>query len=243
LGRTIRLQIADLNVGVLFILAFSSLTVYGIVLGGWASRSKYPLLGGLRSSAQLISYEIPLGLSIIPILMITSSMRLSDVVTHQTGTLPLGLPAWNIFLQPLAFIIFTVSLYAELNRLPFDLPETEQELVGGYITEYSSMKFAFFMLGEYFGMVTGSMLMVTLFFGGWHVPGLQALGLGPLATSLIQVAAFVVKTGIVIFTFLWTRWTLPRFRFDQLMGLGWKVLIPLALVNIGLTGAYIVWRG
>src|SRR5262245_12360159 len=176
-GRLVPLQIADFNVGILYFLAFSSLTVYGVVLGGWASRSTYPLLGGLRSSAQMISYEIPLGLALVPPLMIAGSLRLPAIVEHQTRHLAFGLPAWNVFLQPVALIIFTISILAETNRLPFDLPETEQELVGGYHTEYSSMKFAMFFLAEFFNIITASALIATLFFGGWHLHGLSSLGL------------------------------------------------------------------
>jgi len=240
-GQTVPLVIADLNVGILFVLAVSSLTVYGIVLAGWSSRSTYPLLGGLRSSAQMISYEIPLGLSLIPVLMLTGSLRLTSIVQHQTETLFLGLPAWNIFLQPLAFLIFIISVAAESNRLPFDLPQTEQELVGGYHTEYSAMKFAIFGLSEFFNMITASMLIVTLFFGGWHVPGLRSLGLDANLRALLEIVAFMVKTGICIMVFVWVRWSFPRFRFDQLMGLGWKVLLPLSLVNIAVTGIWMAW--
>jgi NADH-quinone oxidoreductase subunit H len=242
-GRAVPLQIADFNVGILYMIALSSLTVYGVVLGGWASRSTYPLLGGLRSSAQMISYEIPLGLSLIPVLMLAGSLRLPAIVGAQAHRLAIGLPAWNVFLQPVALIVFTISILAETNRLPFDLPETEQELVGGYHTEFSSMKFALFFLAEFFNIITASALIVTLFFGGWHVPGLSHLGLSPNATALIGALAFVVKTGLMLFFFVWVRWTFPRFRFDQLMGLGWKVLLPIALANIAVTGIVLAARG
>ena len=227
---TIRFQIADLDVGVLYIVAIASLGVYGLVVGGYASNNKYSLLGGLRSSAQMISYELPMGLAIISVVLMTGSLRLQDIVIDQFGM-------WNIIRQPLAAIIFIVAAFAETNRLPFDLPEAEQELVGGYHTEYSSMKFASFFLAEYTNMITASALIVTLFFGGWHVPFLQQLGLSVLVEQIIQIIAFVIKTGFFLFFFIWVRWTLPRFRYDQLMNLGWKALLPLGLLNIVITAA------
>ena len=235
-GYDIQLQVADLNIGVLYILALASLGVYGIVLAGWAANNKYALLGGLRASAQMISYELSLGLSLIGVLMVSESLRLNDVVTMQANHSLLGfLPRWNVFIQPLAFVIFTVAAFAEANRLPFDLPETEQELVAGYHTEYSSMKFAMFFMAEYASMITGSALIVTLFFGGWHVPGLD-MSTPTLAKNLLQVLSFSVKTGFFLFLFIWVRWTLPRFRYDQVMRLGWKILLPLALINVAVTG-------
>lgn len=227
----IRFQVADLNVGILYILAIASLGVYGTVIGGWASNNKYSLMGGLRSSSQMISYEIPMGLSIVSVVMMSGSLRLQDIVHDQAQL-------WNIIRQPLAFVIFMVSAFAETNRLPFDLPEAEQELVGGYHTEYSSMKFAAFMLSEYANLITSSALMVTLFLGGWQVPFgiLEFLNLPILWEQLIQILSFVIKTGFMLFVFIWVRWTLPRFRYDQLMNLGWKSLLPLALFNIILTG-------
>lgn len=228
-------QIADLDVGVLFVITITSLGVYGISLGGWSSNNKFALLGGLRSNAQVISYEICMGLSLVAILMISSTVRLQTgdpaspgIVEQQTGIL-----SWNIWKQPLGFLIFYVAAFAENNRLPFDLPECEAELVGGFHTEYSSMKFALFFLGEYIAMVTMSALTVTLFLGGWD-PGFFTLPEGFLGT-LISIAAFVVKVLALLFVYIWVRWTLPRFRYDQLMGLGWKVLIPLALLNIAVT--------
>ena len=226
----IRFQVADLNVGVLYIVAIASLGVYGLVIGGWSSNNKYSLMGGLRSSSQMISYEIPMGLALVSVLMMSGSLRLQDVVYDQYQL-------WNVFRQPLAFIIFLVAAFAETNRLPFDLPEAEQELVGGYHTEYSSMKFSSFMLAEYINLITSSALIVTLFFGGWHIPFgiLEALDLPVLWEQLLQIISFAVKTGLVIFFYLWVRWSLPRFRFDQLMRLGWKSLVPLGLANIVLT--------
>lgn len=234
-GREIQLQIADLNVGILYIFALLSLGVYGLVLGGWASNSKYPLMGGLRASAQMVSYEISMGLALIGVIMITGSLRLGDMVAQQNDLLFGFLPHWNIFLQPLGFIIFMVAAYAETNRLPFDLPEAEPELVGGYHTEYSSLKFAAFYMGEYIALVTSAALMTTLYFGGWDFPYIDEGALGNWGVVL-SVFAFCMKTGFFLFLFIWVRWTLPRFRFDQLMGLGWKVMIPLALLNVLITG-------
>jgi NADH-quinone oxidoreductase subunit H len=235
-GRDIPLRVADLNVGILIIFAASAMGVYGIALAGWASNNKYSLMGGLRSSAQLISYELPMGLSVIGVLMAAGSLRLGDVVAAQEGF------RWNIFFQPIGALVFLISAFAETNRAPFDLPECESELVAGYHTEYSSMKFAMFMMAEYANMITASALMVTLFFGGWQVPLVGRMGLPPLAVSLIQVAAFLLKTGFFLFLYVWVRWTLPRFRFDQLMNLGWKALFPLALLQIFIT-SWLVLRG
>jgi NADH-quinone oxidoreductase subunit H len=212
----------NIDIGILFILAVSSLTVYGIILGGWASNNKYSLIGGLRSSAQIISYEIPLGLSILGVVLITGSLNLERIIWHQT-THP-----WNIFFQPLAFLLFMISAFAECNRLPFDLPETEQELVGGYHTEYNAMKLAFFFLAEYTHMVTSSFLMVILFFGGWHFPFVAEAD----SWWIMKLIVFVVKMSLFIVFFMLIRWTIPRFRFDQLMSLAWKVFIPLALLNL-----------
>jgi len=214
----------NVDIGILFIFAVSSLTVYGIILGGWASNNKYSLLGALRSSAQIISYEIPLGLSIVGVILISGSLNLESILWKQSS----GLFAWNIWYQPLAFLLFMVSAFAECNRLPFDLPETEQELVGGYHTEYNGMKLAFFFLGEYTHMVTTSFLMVIIFFGGWHFPGIAEQD----SHWIMKLTAFIVKmSGFIIFYML-IRWTIPRFRFDQLMSLAWKVFIPMALVNL-----------
>jgi NADH-quinone oxidoreductase subunit H len=232
LGRTVQLTVADLDIGILFVFAVSSLGVYGIVLAGWASNSKYPLLGGVRSSAQMISYEVALGLSVVGIFMATESLRLTDVITHQAdGT-------WNVFTQPLGFLVFLVAAFAETNRLPFDLPEAETELVAGYHTEYSSMKFAMFFLGEYTAMFVFSALVAVLFLGGWDVPFLSEPVLAALGNwgALIGFAAFMLKAMAVLFLYIWVRWTIPRFRFDQLMTIGWAVLLPIALVNIVITG-------
>jgi NADH-quinone oxidoreductase subunit H len=252
-GRQVKLMIADVNVGMLYILALTSVGVYGITLAGWSSNSKYPLLGGLRSSAQLISYELSMGLSIIGVIMVAGTLRLDQVVLHQARywsdfNLPawiksvLGwLPAWNIFVQPIGFITFMVASFAETNRLPFDLPEAEPELVGGYHTEYSGMKFGLFFLSEYANMITSSALITTLFLGGWSIPYVENLGISPLTLSLLQVGAFIVKVFLVLMFYVVVRWTIPRFRYDQLMRLGWKVMLPLTIANILATGGVMLF--
>ena len=233
-GRDIPLQVADLNVGILYVLALTSIGVYGLVLAGWSSNSKYPLIGGLRSSAQLISYELAMGLAIVSIVLLAGSLRLNDIIANQQGYFL----SWNICKQPLAFLIFLIAIYAETNRLPFDLTESEQELVGGYHTEYSSMKFAMFFMAEYANMITGAALTVTLFFGGWDVPFINESSMGILGT-ILSILSFAFKTAFFLFLYIWVRWTFPRFRYDQLMNLGWKVLLPLALINIFLTAGYL----
>lgn len=228
-GRMIALQITDVNVGILYILALTSLGVYGITLSGWSSNSKYSLFGGIRSSAQMISYELSMGLSIVGIVLITGSLSLQDIVMHQYGWM------WNMILQPLGFIIFLVASFAETNRSPFDLPEAEPELVGGYHTEYSSMKFALFFLAEYANMIVASTVITTLYLGGWQFPYLQTFGLPPMLVSILQVLTFCGKVAFMVFFFIWVRWSLPRFRYDQLMNLGWKVMLPLSILNIIVT--------
>lgn len=228
-GRVISLQITDVNVGILYILALTSLGVYGITLSGWSSNSKYSLFGGIRSSAQMISYELSMGLSVVGIVLITGSLSLQDIVLHQYGW------KWNLVLQPLGFIIFLVASFAETNRSPFDLPEAEPELVGGYHTEYSSMKFALFFLAEYANMIVASTVITTLYLGGWQFPYLQTFGLPAMAVSVIQILMFCIKVAFMVFFFIWVRWSLPRFRYDQLMNLGWKVMLPLSILNIIVT--------
>jgi NADH-quinone oxidoreductase subunit H len=234
-----RMVIADLNVGILYTFGIVSLGVYGIVLAGYASNSKYPFLGGIRSSAQMISYEIAMGLSVIPVFMLVESLRLNDVITYQAHSVF----SWLVFKQPIAFVIFMIAAFAETNRLPFDLPESEQELVGGYHTEYSSIKFALFFLSEYANMIAASAMMVTLFLGGWTLPwfGLderaQTLGGG-----LAHLAVFLAKLGLLMFLIIWVRWMWPRFRYDQLMHLGWQRCLPLALANIFVTSVILWWR-
>ena len=233
LDNPIPLQIADINIGILFILAITSLGVYGVVIGAWASNNKYALLGGLRSSAQMISYELTLGLAIIGVLMLSESLSLREIAAQQ-GSYPWK---WNFLIHFPAFLAFTTAMFAETNRLPFDLAEAEQELVAGYHTEYSSMKFAIFFMAEYMNMIVGSAVVVTLFLGGWHFFGLETMGgEGSLLAGLISFAIFFIKTGIFLFVFIWVRWTLPRFRYDQLMNFGWKFLLPIALTSIVVTG-------
>ena len=233
-GQQIKLQIATVNIGVLFILAFTSLGVYGVTLSGWSSNSKYSLLGGLRSSAQMISYELSMGLSIIGVIMIAGSLQLDKIVEAQAGW------RWNIICSPIGFITFLVASFAETNRTPFDLPEAEQELVAGYHTEYTGMKFGLFYLAEYANMLTASALITTLFLGGWQIPYAQTFGWSPLWLCLAQVFAFCLKTILVVVFFIIIRWTIPRFRYDQLMNLGWKVMLPLSILNIIVTAVLLL---
>jgi len=230
-----KMVISDLNVGILYTFGIVSLGVYGIVLAGYAANSKYSFLGGIRSSAQMISYEISMGMSVIPVFLIVGSLNLSQIISWQASN------GWLVIYSPLSFIIFLVASFAETNRLPFDLPESETELVGGYHTEYSSMKFALFFLGEYSNMIASAAMMVTLFFGGWTFP---LFGLDHSAATLGQGIAhllvFVVKMLSFMVLFIWVRWMFPRFRYDQLMDLGWRRFLPLALVNILIT-AIVLW--
>ena len=230
-----RMVIADLDVGILYTFGIVSLGVYGIVLAGYAANSKYPFLGGIRSSAQLISYEIAMGMSVVPLFLIVGNLNLSRIIEYQAQN------GWLIWYAPVSFFIFLVSAFAETNRLPFDLPECETELVAGYNTEYSSMKFAMFFMGEYANMLAGSAMMVTLFFGGWTLP---FGGLDQPATTilkgLIHIGIFIGKILLLMAVFIWVRWMLPRFRYDQLMDLGWRRFIPLALANILVT-AFWFW--
>jgi NADH-quinone oxidoreductase subunit H len=214
------------DIGVVFVFAVGSLAAYAIVLGGWSSNNKYSFLGGLRSSAQLISYEIPLGMSVLGVFLLCGSLNVERIIDYQTRH------GWNILFQPLAALLFATSIFAETNRLPFDLPEAEQELVGGYHTEYSGMKFALFFLGEYTHMITTSFLVVALFFGGWHFPWIAPAGTEGVLAAVVKLLVFAVKMGLFIVFYMLIRWTIPRFRFDQLMGLAWKVMMPLALANI-----------
>jgi len=222
----INLVVADVNIGVLYVLALTSLGVYGITFAGWSSGSKYSLLGGIRSSAQMISYEVSMGFSIAGVLLLSQSLSPTKIVEAQYGWM------WNAIVQPIGFITFVVSAFAETNRLPFDLPEAEPELVGGYHTEYSSFKFAGFFLAEYANMIIASMMIVTLYLGGYQIPYIDKLGLSSTLTVLLQIGAFLFKTAFMLFFFMWVRWSIPRFRYDQLMSLGWKVMFPLSLLNI-----------
>ena len=240
-----QMVIANLDVGILYTFGIVSLGVYGIVLAGYASNSKFPFLGGIRSSAQLISYEIAMGMSVVAVFLITGTLNLSDVVAQQGGwwhMIPF-LPNWLVFKAPIAFVIFAVAALAETNRTPFDLPEAEQELAGGYNVEYSSMKFALFFMGEYANVTAASAMMVTLFLGGWTLPfgGLDhPAGVGQIGLGVLHILIFLAKTCSVLFVIIWVRWMWPRFRYDQLMDLGWRRFVPLALANIVVT-AVILW--
>ncbi len=225
-GKMINLAVVDVNSGVLLVLALTSLGVYAITFSGWSSGSKYSLLGGVRSSAQMISYEISMGFSVAGVLIFAESLRPSDIIASQSGWM------WNAVLQPIGFLTFLTASFAETNRLPFDLPEAEPELVGGYHTEYSSMKFAGFFLAEYANMIIASAMIVMLYLGGWQVPYIETLGLSAGLQASLQIAAFFVKIGALLFFFIWVRWSIPRFRYDQLMDLGWKVMFPLSLLNL-----------
>jgi NADH-quinone oxidoreductase subunit H len=256
--------IADINVGILYVFAIASLGVYGIVLAGWASNSKYPFLGGVRSSSQMISYELSLGLAVIPVFLLVGNLRLTNVVRYQIEHGWMIAPFVGDWTNPgkwllaipmlIAFFVFMIAVFAETNRLPFDLPEAEQELAGGYHTEYSSMKFALFFLGEYAAMITGSAIIVTLFFGGWHLPlpswhgGFHwavvdgsAPGWHGVLGGLFNMATFFAKVAVLIFIFMWVRWTLPRFRYDQLMRLGWLFFFEIALANIFLVAIILAY--
>lgn len=235
--RVIELQVADINVGILYIFGVVALGVYGIMLGGWASNNKFSLMGAIRAASQSISYELAMGLSIIALLMVTQSLSLKEIVAQQEGFVN-----WNIWGQPLGFLIFMICAFAECNRVPFDLPECETELVGGYHTEYSSMKLGLFMFSEYINMFVSSALMAALYFGGYNFPFMYDLDLSQNWITIIGVFVFFIKIIAFIFFFMWIRWTLPRFRYDQLMNLGWKILIPLALANIALTGVFIILK-
>ena len=238
-GESFDLQVANLDVGVLYLMGMVSIGVYGIMIGGWASNNKFALIGAIRASSQMISYELAMGLSLLAIIMMNSSLDLKVIAESQSGWYGMK---WNIFFQPLAFIIFFVAALAECNRHPFDLPECETELVGGFHTEYSAMKLGLYMFGEYVNMFISSALITTLFLGSYNFPGLAWIGenWGENAAGIASILAFLAKTIAVILTFMWIRWTLPRFRYDQLMHLGWKSLIPLALVNLLVTGALVL---
>jgi NADH-quinone oxidoreductase subunit H len=228
------LQVADVNVAILVVFAIASMSVYGIVLAGWSSNSKYALLGGLRSSAQMISYELSYGLALASVLLIGNSLSLTDMVNRQAGTWFGVIPRWFIFLQPVGFLIFMTAGVAETNRAPFDFPEAEQELVAGYHTEYSSMSFAMFFLAEYVNMVTVSAVATDLFLGGWH---------GPLLPESWGWIWFLLKVSFLLFFYVWMRWTLPRYRYDQLMSFGWKVMLPLSVINLLVTAAGVIYFG
>lgn len=237
-GREISLQIADVNIGILYVFGVVSMGVYGIMIGSWASNNKYSLMGGLRAASQIISYELAMGIALIALLMLTGSLSLKTMVNQQMDAW------WNVVRQPLGFLIFLICVFAECNRTPFDLPEAENELIGGYHTEYSSMKLGFYLFAEYINMFISSAVISTLFFGGYDIPFVNDTALteslGVNIVALLHAGMLFVKIAFFLFLFMWVRWTIPRFRYDQLMHLGWKVLIPLALLNMLGTGTYIL---
>lgn len=228
------LQITDINIGILYAFAVVSIGVYGVMIGGWASNNKYALLGALRASSQMISYELAMGLSIVALVMTTGELSIGEIVRQQHGW------HWNVIYQPLGFLIFIVCAFAECNRTPFDLPECETELVGGYHTEYSSMKLGFYLFAEYINMFISSAIISALYFGGYNFPFMDSLGLSHNMITTIGVFVFFAKVIFFIFFFMWVRWTLPRFRYDQLMNLGWKKMIPLAIINVLITGCVVL---
>jgi NADH-quinone oxidoreductase subunit H len=234
LEEPLKLQVSDVNVAVLVIFAIASMGVYGIVLAGWSSNSKYSLLGGLRSSAQMISYELSYGLALASVLLIGNSLSVADLVNAQSGVWLGFIPRWFLFMQPLGFFVFMTAGIAETNRAPFDFPEAEQELVAGYHTEYSSMRFAMFFLAEYINMVTVSAVATDLYLGGWH---------GPWLPESLGWIWFLLKVGALLFFYVWMRWTLPRYRYDQLMAFGWKILLPLSVINLLVTAAGVLYFG
>jgi NADH-quinone oxidoreductase subunit H len=240
-GRDISLQIADVNIGILYVFGVVSMGVYGIMIGAWASNNKYSLMGGLRAASQIISYELAMGISLIALLMVTGTLSLKEMVVQQQQGGWGGLLSWNILKQPLGFLIFLICAFAECNRTPFDLAEAENELIGGYHTEYSSMKLGFYLFSEYINMFISSVIMATLFFGGYDIPFVNEAHLSPNVAAGLGVVALMVKVLFFIFLFMWVRWTIPRFRYDQLMRLGWRILIPLALFNMLVTGALILY--
>lgn len=234
-GVSYPMQVTDLNIGVLYITGAVSIGVYGIMIGGWASNNKFALLGAIRASSQMISYEIGMGIALIAVVLMSGSLSITEIVRQQHGM------NWNIFYQPIGFLIFITCAFAECNRTPFDLPECEQELVGGYHTEYSSMKLGLFLFSEYVNMFVSSALMAALYFGGYNFPFMDSIGLSGIALSVVCFGVFFAKILFFIFFFMWIRWTIPRFRYDQLMHLGWRVLMPLAIVNMLLTGLAVLY--
>jgi len=232
-GTVLKLQVADINIGILYVFGVVSLGVYGIMIGGWESNNKFALLGAVRASSQMISYELAMGMSLIAVIMMNGSLSLTDIVDQQKGL------NWNIWYQPLGFIIFLICAFAECNRTPFDLPECETELVGGYHTEYSSMKLGLYLFAEYINMFISGAVISCLYFGGYNFPGLDYLTtvLNPNLVAVISFGALFTKALFFVFFFMWIRWTIPRFRYDQLMKLGWQILLPLSIVNVLLTGA------
>lgn len=235
-GTEYPVQITDVNIGILYVFGVVSIGVYGIMIGGWASNNKYSLMGAIRASSQMISYELAMGMSIIALVMTTGTLSVREIVEQQQGM------NWNIFVQPLGFLLFIVCAFAECNRTPFDLPECETELVGGYHTEYSSMKLGFYLFAEYINMFISSAIISSLYFGGYNFPFMDQLDLPHNIMTLIGTGIFFAKIFFFIFFFMWIRWTIPRFRYDQLMHLGWRIMIPLAITNIVLTALFVLWR-
>ncbi len=229
-GKEYPLQMADINIGVLYVFAVISVGVYGIMIGGWASNNKYALMGAVRAASQMISYELAMSLSIVAVVMTTGSLSLNEIVSQQQGM------NWNVLFQPIGFVVFVICAFAETNRAPFDLPECETELIGGYHTEYSSMKLGFYLFSEYINMFISSAMIASLYFGGSDLPFINDLGLSHNWVSIIGIIGFFVKIAFFMFLFMWVRWTLPRFRYDQLMRFGWKGLLPWAIANVIITG-------
>jgi NADH-quinone oxidoreductase subunit H len=234
-GKEYLLMVGNINIAILYVFGVVSIGVYGILIGGWASNNKYSLLGAIRASSQMISYELAMGLALVALIMTTGSLNLHEIVEMQHGY------HWNIIYQPLGFFIFIICVFAECNRSPFDLPECETELVGGYHTEYSSMKLGFYLFAEYINMFVASCILAALYFGGYNFPFIDRLGLPTNILSLLGTLIFFIKILLFIFLFMWVRWTVPRFRFDQLLRMGWKILIPLAIFNILLTGGVMIF--
>jgi NADH-quinone oxidoreductase subunit H len=241
-GQSYSLQIADLNIGILYVFGVVSIGVYGIMIGGWASNNKFSLLGAIRASAQMISYEIAMGLSIIAVIIMTGTLSLGEITSQQAGGVGGDWNFWNVVYQPVGFLIFLICAFAECNRTPFDLAECETELVGGYHTEYSSMKLGFYLFAEYINMFVSAAVISTIYFGGYNFPFMNDLGLSANIITILGTAALFLKIVFFIFFFMWIRWTIPRFRYDQLMNLGWKGLIPLAVINILITALVVLIR-
>ncbi|HNR18789.1 MAG TPA: NADH-quinone oxidoreductase subunit NuoH [Bacteroidia bacterium] len=235
-GQSYMMQITDVNIGILYVFAVVSIGVYGIMIGGWASNNKYSLMGALRASAQMVSYELAMGMAIIALVMTTGTLSIREIVEQQHGW------HWNVIAQPLGFLLFIVCAFAECNRTPFDLPECETELVGGYHTEYSSMKLGFYLFAEYINMFISAAVISALYFGGYNMPFLDSFDLSHNTVALLGTLFYFAKIFFFIFFFMWIRWTLPRFRYDQLMHLGWKIMIPLAIINVLLTGLFTLWK-
>jgi NADH-quinone oxidoreductase subunit H len=235
-GKEYMLMVGNINIAILYVFGVVSIGVYGILIGGWASNNKYSLLGAIRASSQMISYELAMGLSLVALIMTTGTLNLKEIVDMQHGY------HWNILHQPLGFFIFVICVFAECNRSPFDLPECETELVGGYHTEYSSMKLGFFLFAEYINMFVASCILASLYFGGYNFPFVDKLGLPTNLLSILGIIIFFAKILFFIFMFMWVRWTIPRFRFDQLLRMGWKILIPLSILNILITGGIMIFK-